>query len=81
VTDYQFDILELIDTIIAYLQSSPVAEKLSEGDPISLKINEFMKFNGIHKEHISNVVKLAAIRLGETDSVYAQNIRKLIDKI
>jgi hypothetical protein len=46
-----------------------------------VKINEFMKFNGIHKEHISNVVKLAAIRLGETDSLYAQNVRRLIEKI
>jgi hypothetical protein len=40
-----------------------------------------MKFNGIQKEHISNVVKLAAIRLGESDSLYVQNIRKLIEKI
>lgn len=34
VEDYNFDVLELIDTIIGYLYTSESARKLSEADPI-----------------------------------------------
>jgi hypothetical protein len=50
VDDYKFDILELIDTIIGYIYTSQVAEKLSESNLIRHKIDEFMKFNCIKKE-------------------------------
>lgn len=50
VSDYRFDILEQVDALIGFLLESETAEKLSEGDLIRNKINEFMKFNGIKKE-------------------------------
>jgi hypothetical protein len=42
----------LIDIIIIFLSTSEAARKLSEGDSISDKINEFIKFNGIKKESL-----------------------------
>ena len=65
VEDYQFDILELIDTILGYLYTSHVAEKLSESSLIRHKMDEFMKFNSITKHSIKNVIDLAIKRHGE----------------
>jgi hypothetical protein len=52
VQDYKFDILELIDIIISYLYTSVDAERLSEGNLIRHKIDEFLKFNSIKKQSI-----------------------------
>ena len=65
VEDYQFDILELIDTVLGYLYTSQVAEKLSETSLIRHKMDEFMKFNSITKQSIQNVIDLAIKRHGE----------------
>ena len=75
VQDHRFDILESIDIIIIFLSTSEAANKLSEGDSITNKINEFIKFNGIKKESLKQVIKLASIRYGDQeDNAYSKTL-------
>ena len=69
----------MIDIIIIFLQTSEAANKLSEGDSITNKINEFIKFNGIKRESLKQVIKLAQIRYGDQgDNAFSKTLSKLI---
>ena len=68
-----------MDFIIGFLFTSKVADKLSEGDSVRQKITEFMKFNGIRKESIHEVVRMGLVRAGD-ESLYNKALLRVFEE-
>ena len=81
VQDNQFDILELIDSIIGLVYTSQDAIRLSGSEPINQKINEFMKFNAIAKDSIKQVIRLTVIRQGEVDHKLSDSLKFVLENL
>jgi endonuclease V-like protein UPF0215 family len=61
------------------LYSSEAAKRLTQSDSIVNKINEFIKFNGIKKESIKEVIRIAALRSSlPEDSIFARTLDNII---
>lgn len=78
--DYGLDRIERADLLIGLLQTSQEAEKLSEGDSITGKIKEFMKFNGVSFQQIKQVLRLGLVRADE-ESLYTKAVLRVYEQL
>ena len=67
---------------MGFLYCSPDADRSSKDSvPISDQFDSYLKFNGINKATLGEIMRLYKLRFGDTESETNKGLRDVVDQI